>query len=159
MRLNAMFLIGLAVSALAACAVRLPTPEGGPPARSEAASEIPFMALSLVGKPYAARGASPDTGFDCSGLVAYVYARALRVDLPRNTFDLARTGMPIESGELQPGDLVFYNTLRRPFSHVGIYLGDLRFVHAPSTGGAVRVEDMRLAYWTKRFDGARRIAF
>ena len=167
MHFKAMFLIGFAVSALAACAARPPTlPDGGPgtitappPTHSETATEVPFMALSLVGKPYAARGASPDTGFDCSGLVAYVYARALQVNLPRNTFDLARTGTPIEAGELQPGDLVFYNTLRRPFSHVGIYVGDLRFLHAPSTGGAVRVEDMRLAYWTKRFDGARRIAF
>jgi cell wall-associated NlpC family hydrolase len=166
MHIKAMFLIGFAVSALAACAVRLPAePDGGPsagtapPTHPETTTEVPFMALALVGKPYAARGASPDTGFDCSGLVAYVYARALQVSLPRNTFDLARTGTPIEAGELQPGDLVFFNTLRRPFSHVGIYVGDLRFVHAPSTGGVVRVEDMRLAYWTKRFDGARRIAF
>ena len=117
------------------------------------------MALSLVGTPYAAGGASVETGFDCSGLVAYVYERALKLSVPRNTFDLARSGVPIVAAELSPGDLVFYNTLRRPFSHVGIYLGDLRFVHAPSTGGAVRVEDMRLDYWTRRFDGARRLAF
>jgi len=165
MRFKAMSLIGFTVSALAACAVHPPSPpEGGPgtatlPIQSDTATEVPFMALSLVGKPYAASGASPDTGFDCSGLVVYVYAQALQVSLPRNTLDLARTGTPIEASELQPGDLVFYNTLRRPFSHVGIYVGDLRFVHAPSTGGAVRVEDMRLAYWTKRFDGARRIVF
>src|SRR5262249_58417022 len=113
----------------------------------------------VVSNTYAVSGASLDTVFDCTGLVVYVYAQALQVSLPRNTLDLARTGTPIEASELQPGDLVFYNTLRRPFSHVGIYVGDLRFVHAPSTGGAVRVEDMRLAYWTKRFDGARRIAF
>lgn len=117
------------------------------------------MALSLVGTPYAAGGASVETGFDCSGLVAYVYERALKLSVPRNTFDLARIGVPIAAAELSPGDLVFYNTLRRPFSHVGIYLGDLRFVHAPSTGGTVRVEDMRLDYWTRRFDGARRLAF
>jgi len=165
MRVKAMFAAGFAVSALAACAVHPPAlPDGGPgttaaPTRSDSATEVPFMALSLVGKPYAERGASPDTGFDCSGLVVYVYAQALQVSLPRNTLDLARTGTPVEAGELQPGDLVFYNTLRRPFSHVGIYVGDLRFVHAPSTGGAVRVEDMRLAYWTKRFDGARRVVF
>jgi len=165
MRVKAMFVAGFAVSALAACAVHPPAlPDGGPgmpgaPARSDTATEVPFMALSLVGKPYAERGASPDTGFDCSGLVVYVYAQALQLSLPRNTLDLARTGTPVEAGELQPGDLVFYNTLRRPFSHVGIYVGDLRFVHAPSTGGAVRVEDMRLAYWTKRFDGARRVVF
>lgn len=113
------------------------------------------MALALVGSPYASGGASPEVGFDCSGLVAYVYARALRRDLPRNTFDLARTGAVVS--EPQPGDLVFYNTQQRPFSHVGIYLGESRFVHAPSSGGAVRIEDMRLAYWAKRFDGARRV--
>ena len=101
------------------------------------------MALALVGSPYANGGASPEAGFDCSGLVAYVYARALRRELPRNTFDLARTGAAV--GDPQPGDLLFYNTQGRPFSHVGIYLGESRFVHAPSTGGVVRIEDMRPA--------------
>jgi cell wall-associated NlpC family hydrolase len=119
-------------------------------------SEVAFTALALVGTPYAAGGASPDTGFDCSGLVAYVYARALGRELPRNTFDLARTGAAVS--DPQPGDLLFYNTQRRAFSHVGIYLGESRFVHAPSTGGAVRIEDMRLDYWARRFDGARRVA-
>ena len=90
------------------------------------------MALALVGSPYANGGASPEVGFDCSGLVAYVYARAMRRDLPRNTFDLARTGSAI--GDPQPGDLLFYNTQGRPFSHVGIYLGESRFVHAPAAG-------------------------
>ncbi len=117
------------------------------------------MALALVGTPYAPRGGSPETGFDCSGLVAYVYARALQLNLPRNTADLSRAGAPIAAADLRPGDLVFYNTQQRPFSHVGIYLGDMRFVHAPSSGGAVRVENMRVGYWTRRFDGARRIAF
>ena len=117
------------------------------------------MALSLVGTPYAAGGSSPETGFDCSGFVGYVYARALQVSVPRSTFDLARAGVPIARSDLRPGDLVFHNTQGRPFSHVGIYLGEMRFVHAPSTGGAVRVADMRLGFWTQRFDGARRIAF
>lgn len=119
-------------------------------------SEVAFMALALVGSPYAAGGASPETGFDCSGLVAYVYNRALRLSLPRDTFNLARAGQPVT--ELEPGDLLFYNTQGRAYSHVGIYLGESRFVHAPSTGGSVRIEDMRLAYWTRRFDGARRVA-
>jgi cell wall-associated NlpC family hydrolase len=117
------------------------------------------MALALVGTPYARRGSSPKTGFDCSGLVAYVYARAAGLRLPRNNFDLSRAGAPVAAGDLRPGDLVFYNTQHRPYSHVGIYLGERRFVHAPSSGGAVRVENMRLAYWTRRFDGARRVAF
>jgi cell wall-associated NlpC family hydrolase len=131
----------------------VPAPRSGP---AEPVSEVAFMALALVGTPYAPGGASPETGFDCSGLVAYVYARALRRELPRNTFDLARSGAAVS--DLQPGDLLFYNTQRRAFSHVGIYLGESRFVHAPSTGGAVRIEDMRLDYWARRFDGARRVA-
>lgn len=161
MLLKPMFLAGFVVTALAGCATR-PLPVDRPPetprqrtGSAEPVSEIAFMALALVGSPYANGGASPEAGFDCSGLVAYVYARALQRDLPRNTFDLARTGVAVS--DPRPGDLVFYNTQRRPFSHVGIYLGESRFVHAPSTGGAVRVEDMRLAYWAARFDGARRV--
>jgi cell wall-associated NlpC family hydrolase len=147
---------------LGGCATR-PTPVDRPPAppprtgQAEPVSEVAFMALALVGSPYAPGGAAPETGFDCSGLVAYVYDRALRLELPRNTFDLARAGQVVS--DLQPGDLVFYNTQRRAYSHVGIYLGESRFVHAPSSGGAVRVEDMRIDYWTKRFDGARRVAY
>ncbi len=131
----------------------------GSPAAVEPAAEAAFIALALVGTPYAPRGSSPETGFDCSGLVAYVYARALKLSLPRNTTDLSRTGVSIAAAELRPGDLVFYNTQHRPYSHVGIYLGEMRFVHAPSSGGAVRLENMRVSYWKRRFDGARRITF
>lgn len=137
----------------------LPEPRPAPPpvrAGAEPVSEVAFMALALIGSPYAAGGASPETGFDCSGLVAYVYDRALRLRLPRDTFNLARAGQPVT--EPEPGDLLFYNTQGRAYSHVGIYLGESRFVHAPSSGGSVRIEDMRLAYWTRRFDGARRVA-
>jgi cell wall-associated NlpC family hydrolase len=161
MRFKLLFLVVFIGVAASGCATRPPAidrtpaslPQTGP---AEPASEVAFMALALVGSPYAAGGGSPDTGFDCSGLVAYVYARALRRELPRNTFDLARAGTAVS--DPQPGDLLFYNTQGRPFSHVGIYLGELRFIHAPSSGGAVRIEDMRLAYWAKRFDGARRVA-
>jgi cell wall-associated NlpC family hydrolase len=154
------------VTALAGCATSLRVPPTGPTEAADHAGAVPeraaeaaLMAVALIGTPYAPRGGSPDTGFDCSGLVAYVYARALQVALPRNTFDLSRAGVAVAASALQPGDLVFYNTQHRPFSHVGIYLGDMRFVHAPSSGGAVRLENMRVAYWTRRFDGARRIAF
>jgi cell wall-associated NlpC family hydrolase len=91
--------------------------------------------------------------------VAYVFARAAQLRLPRNTFDLARVGAAIDPAELRAGDLLFYNTQQRPYSHVGIYLGGSRFVHAPSSGGAVRIEQMDLRYWAQRFDGARRITF
>src|SRR5262245_10212649 len=167
MRLNIRFLSIFLIAALASCASRPPPVEQPPPVEgapgsvprmgeAEPVSEVAFVALALVGSPYANGGASPEVGFDCSGLVAYVYARALRRELPRNTFDLARVGAAVS--DPQPGDLLFYNTQGRPYSHVGIYLGESRFVHAPSSGGAVRIEDMRLSYWTKRFDGARRVA-
>jgi cell wall-associated NlpC family hydrolase len=123
------------------------------------ARDAAIMALALVGAPYSAGGGSPESGFDCSGLVAYVFAQAAQLRLPRNTFDLARAGTAVSREDLQAGDLVFYNTQRRPYSHVGIYLGDARFVHAPSSGGAVRIEAMDVRYWTQRFDGARRLIF
>jgi len=162
-----MFILLFATSVAAGCATlrepRSAAPEpldgAGRPPQSASVTEAAVIALSLVGTPYSAGGAAPETGFDCSGLVAYVFARAAQVELPRNTFDLARATAAIDSAALRPGDLVFYNTQRRAFSHVGIYLGEARFVHAPSTGGAVRVEDMRVGYWTQRFDGARRLSF
>lgn len=143
--------------------LHLPLPDAAPPPMAAtvpgAPGEAALMALSLVGIPYAAGGGSPETGFDCSGFVAYVFARSMELRLPRNTYDLARAGVAIEPGELRAGDLVFYNTQQRAFSHVGIYLGEARFVHAPSTGGAVRIETMDLRYWSQRFDGARRVTF
>jgi cell wall-associated NlpC family hydrolase len=165
-----MFILSFLVFAVGGCASGPMAPHKVVPAatatgdtavvRSTAveASDAAIMAVSLVGTPYAAGGGSPESGFDCSGLVAYVFARAARARLPRNTFDLANVGAAVGPGELRPGDLVFYNTQRRPFSHVGIYLGESRFVHAPSTGGAVRIEDMDVRYWTQRFDGARRLS-
>lgn len=122
------------------------------------AQELVLRALSFVGVNYRRGGESPETGFDCSGLVRHVYREALGLSLPRTSHDISRVGETIQTDELKPGDLVFFNTLRRGFSHVGIYLGQHRFVHAPATGGEVRVEDMRQSYWTKRFNGARRIA-
>lgn len=171
MRPNAMFILSFLVVAVGGCASGPPPSNRLAPAATGAgdptvvrstaveASDAAIMAVSFVGTPYAAGGGSPESGFDCSGLVAYVFARAAQARLPRNTFDLASAGVAVAPGELQAGDLVFYNTQRRPFSHVGIYLGQSRFVHAPSAGGAVRIEDMDLRYWSQRFDGARRLSF
>jgi cell wall-associated NlpC family hydrolase len=122
------------------------------------AQELVLRALSFVGVNYRRGGESPESGFDCSGLVRHVFRESLGLSLPRTSWDISRAGETVPRDELQPGDLVFFNTLRRGFSHVGIYLGEHRFVHAPATGGEVRVEDMRQRYWTKRFNGARRIA-
>ena len=119
--------------------------------------ELALHALSHVGVPYRYGGTSPDTGFDCSGLVQYVYGRGAGVALPRNTQALSEVGAPVPPEALEPGDLVFFDTLRRPYSHVGIYLGDQRFIHAPTTGGYVELVNMRERYWQTRFNGARRL--
>ncbi len=119
--------------------------------------EALLQALLALGIDYREGGTSPVHGFDCSGLVAHVYREAYGVRLPHNARAQSETGVPVSLAELEPGDLVFYDTLGRPYSHVGIYLGDGRFVHAPKTGSRVRVERMRAAYWAERFNGARRI--
>lgn len=115
-------------------------------------------ALKLLGTPYRMGGRRPETGLDCSGLVRYVYKQTHDIDLPHNARDISRRGEPVEPSELRPGDLVFFNTLGRPFSHVGIYKGDGKFVHASSRRDKkVTVSDMGNRYWAARFDGARRI--
>ena len=129
---------------------------GGIP--SERLREIALHALSHIGVPYRYGGNSPQTGFDCSGLVGYVYSRGAGVRLPRSTEALSAVGTPVAPESLEPGDLVFFDTLSKPYSHVGIYLGDERFIHAPATGGHVELVDMRKPYWRTRFNGARRIA-
>ncbi len=116
-----------------------------------------LQALLALGLDYRYGGKSPVTGFDCSGLVAHVYQEAWGIRLPHSTQAQSKAGVPVSLAELQAGDLLFYDTMKRPYSHVGIYLGDGRFVHAPKTGAQVRVESVRSGYWTQRFNGARRI--
>lgn len=120
--------------------------------------EISIQAMSLVGVPYRWGGNTPTSGFDCSGLVRYVLGRAADVNLPRTTADMSSRGVSIDPDEVAPGDLIFFNTTGRPHSHVGIYVGKLRFVNAPSTGGTVRLDYLTNPYWAKRFDGIRRVA-
>ncbi|WP_213780883.1 NlpC/P60 family protein [Caballeronia sp. dw_276] len=120
--------------------------------------EISIQAMSLVGVPYRWGGNTPEAGFDCSGLVRYVVDRAASVNLPRTTADMSSRGESIEPDEVAPGDLIFFNTTGRAHSHVGIYVGKLRFVNAPSTGGTVRLDYLTNPYWAKRFDGIRRVA-
>ncbi|MGB6105098.1 MAG: C40 family peptidase [Pusillimonas sp.] len=115
-------------------------------------------ALSVLGIKYRYGGETPDTGFDCSGLVIYAAEKSLGLKLPRRSADLARLGTSVKRNELKKGDLVFFNTRGHRFSHVGIYLGDRKFVHAPRTGSVVRIESMDIAYWQKRYNGARRLA-
>ena len=120
-------------------------------------AELVIRSLALLGVQYRFGGNSPDTGLDCSGLVRHVYQGALGLVLPRRSEEISRKGESVTLDQLRPGDLVFFNTLRRAFSHVGIYVGGNRFVHAPSRGGQVRVEHIDNRYWMSRFNGARRI--
>jgi cell wall-associated NlpC family hydrolase len=119
--------------------------------------EIIMNAMSLTGIKYKYGGTSPETGFDCSGFVRYVFSQATNLALPPTARAISQLGKTVNKDELQPGDLVFFNTLKTAFSHVGIYVGDNKFVHAPRSGAAVRVESMQTGYWAKRFNGAQRL--
>ena len=124
----------------------------------ETASDLVMSAMNFLGVRYRRGGTSAEQGFDCSGFTRYVFENSVGLVLPRRADQQAKDGAlkDIKKDELRPGDLVFFNTMRRAFSHVGIYVGEGKFIHAPRAGGEVRVEDMRAAYWTKRFNGARR---
>lgn len=124
----------------------------------DTASHLVLTAMGFLGVPYRWGGNGPEEGFDCSGFTRHVFERSIGLLLPRRSDEQASASglVRIARDQLQPGDLVFFNTLRRTFSHVGIYIGDGKFVHAPRTGTQVRVEDMRTAYWERRFTGARR---
>jgi cell wall-associated NlpC family hydrolase len=121
------------------------------------ASELVMQAMGFLGVPYKKGGTSEEKGFDCSGFVRYMYEKSVGLVLPRRAEEQAKVTEEISRSELKPGDLVFFNTLKRTFSHVGIYVGDGKFIHAPRPGKAVRVDDMREAYWQQRFNGARRV--
>lgn len=121
------------------------------------ASDLVISAMGFLGVPYKRGGSSIDTGFDCSGFVRAMYEQTIGLMLPRTADEQAAATQAIDQSELKPGDLVFFNTLRRAFSHVGIYVGDNKFIHSPKPGAQVRVEDMRVGYWRTRFNGARRV--
>lgn len=139
-------------------AAPMPAPAAAGPA-ADATSQLVLAAMNFLDIDYRYGGSSARDGFDCSGFTRHVYATALGVVLPRRSDAQAREPSlrAVEGDALQPGDLVFFNTLRRAFSHVGLYIGDGRFVHAPRSGAQVRVESMRTSYWARRFDGARRL--
>jgi len=120
--------------------------------------DIPMYAVSLVGTPYRLGGSDPQQGLDCSGFVNHVFRQTAGLQLPRESQAISQVGLELDPAELQPGDLVFFNTLDRPFSHVGIYLGDNRFVHAASSrSGGVMLSSLSDRYWSLRFEGARRV--
>ena len=121
------------------------------------ASELVVNAIGFLGVPYRRGGNSVETGFDCSGFVMAMYEQTVGLVLPRSADQQAAATQTIDKSELRPGDLVFFNTMRRAFSHVGIYIGDNKFIHSPKPGAEVRVDDMGLSYWKTRFTGARRV--
>lgn len=122
------------------------------------ANDMVLSAMSFLGVPYKRGGTSEASGFDCSGFTRHVFELSLGRLLPRRAAEQAASPdmMDVSHDELKPGDLVFFNTMRRAFSHVGIYIGEGKFIHSPRVGSSVRVEDMREAYWVQRYNGARR---
>jgi cell wall-associated NlpC family hydrolase len=121
------------------------------------ASELVLTAMGFLGVPYRRGGNNAESGFDCSGFVKAMYEKTVGLVLPRRAEQQAAATSKIDKNDLQPGDLVFFNTMKRAFSHVGIYIGEGKFIHSPKPGAQVRVEDMGRRYWQRRFDGARRV--
>src|SRR4051812_1101857 len=150
--------LALAAS-LSVLAADNPSDQSSNPGYLQRARDITAQALSFLGVNYKWGSSSPERGFDCSGLVMHVFQQVTGLVLPRNSQSMSKVGEKIDKTDLQPGDLVFFNTRRRPNSHVGIYIGDEQFVHAPGRGGEVEISDMQESYWKKRFTGARRMLF
>jgi len=156
------FLVDKGLVDASAPAAAVPEPEGRLARQMrqvrDGASDMVLTAMNFLGVPYRRGGNSADEGFDCSGFTRHIFEMSLGLVLPRRVDEQAgaRGLVSVAKEELKPGDLVFFNTLKRTFSHVGIYVGDGKFIHSPRTGSQVRVEDMRYAYWQKRFTGARR---
>lgn len=140
----------------------LPGPQGaggeGSPAgvtnAQDKASDVVLFALGLLETDYRFGGKNPEAGLDCSGMVSYVFEKSVDLRLAGSAADLARQGKPVPLEQLKPGDLVFFNTRNRSYSHVGIYIGDARFVHAPSTNGKVRIDRLSDRYYAQRFEAA-----
>ena len=149
-------LVALAIAA-ALFAHDAPAGEGERDAGGSVRSDIVVRALTLIDTPYRYGGSTPASGFDCSGLVRHVYEAVAGRPLPRRSEEMVQLGESITRSQLEPGDLVFFNTLARAYSHVAIYIGDGRFLHAPARGGRVRIEALDDRYWRARFNGARRL--
>lgn len=124
-------------------------------AGNEKGNEIVFYAMGLIDTGYRFGGKNPEAGLDCSGMVSYIYGQAAGLKVQGSAADIARSSKPVDRSSLRPGDLVFFNTLNRSFSHVGIYIGDTRFIHAPSTNGKVRIDRLSDGYYAQRFEAAR----
>jgi cell wall-associated NlpC family hydrolase len=126
-----------------------------PPAASEKGNEVALYALGLIDTGYRFGGKNPQAGLDCSGMVSFIFGQAAGLKLGGSAADIARNGRPVARDALRPGDLLFFNTRNAPYSHVGIYIGDERFVHAPSSNGRVRIDRLGDRYYAQRFEAAR----
>ncbi len=161
MRLPALFAVTLAVALATACGSPGPRPVAfgrtitQPLPVSEKGNEVALYALGLIDTGYRFGGRNPEAGLDCSGMVSFIYGQAAGLKVTGSAADIARGSRPIEPEFLRPGDLVFFNTRNQPYSHVGIYLGDSRFVHAPATSGRVRIDRLSDRYYAQRFEAAR----
>lgn len=155
----------LAALLLAACSTTPPPRTGSwKPDRSLArieasgdAREVVMVALGLLDVGYQFGGKNPEAGLDCSGMAAFIYRNAVGVSLPHNAAEIANRTRPVNKNELQAGDMVFFNTMNRPYSHMGVYLGDGKFIHAPRTNSTVRVDSLDNRYFASRFDGGRTV--
>lgn len=128
---------------------------GGTAMPNPKAADVVLFALGLIETGYRFGGKNPEAGLDCSGMVSYVYRKSADMRLAGSAADLARQGKPVPVADLRPGDLVFFNTRNRPYSHVGIYIGDDRFVHAPNSQGKVRTESLKKGWFAARFEEGR----
>ena len=161
MKIRTLIAGGLAVL-LVACAsapppasARLPESSSDRAGFSAKGNEVALFALGLIDTGYRFGGKNPQAGLDCSGMVSYIYDHGAGLKVAGSAADIARKGRPIDRRQLRPGDLVFFNTRNAPFSHVGLYIGDERFIHAPSSNGRVRIDDLNARYYAQRFEAAR----
>ena len=155
--LSGSLLVGGIGASAAAEQVRKPEEQSFLERYTNVAQDVILQGLKLVGVRYRWGGNDEDSGLDCSGFVRLVFKDSIGAALPRTAREMSEVGEKIDPNELKPGDLVFFNTMRRTFSHVGIYLGDNHFLHVPRKGAEVRVENMDSSYWMSRYNGARRI--
>ncbi|TAM19580.1 MAG: peptidoglycan endopeptidase [Candidimonas sp.] len=163
-RSYSLLLMAMVLALLAGCAtqsgLKSSSRSGGYTSRhividSAKRNDVALTAMGLLGTRYRYGGSSPNTGFDCSGLIQYVFENVANAQLPHNTAEIAQVSRPVPRSKLSVGDFVFFNTLNSPYSHMGIYIGDGQFVNAPSTGGHVRIDALSSSYFAKRYEGAR----
>lgn len=161
-RRSAFLALSITLTLLAACSspsfrepvATVTIPQGARPAVPDG-NEVVLYALGLIDTGYRFGGKNPEAGLDCSGMVSYIYQQALGLGIKGSAADIARRGKSVNRSELRPGDLVFFNTRNATFSHVGIYIGDERFVHAPATNGRVRIDRLNDRYYAQRYEAAR----